>query len=70
LSVVELLLEGMLAIVPTDAMTPTELKQLARPWIYGYPEPPEPDVLWVGRHTLHEGEHNLLDIDRQLNLAG
>lgn len=40
--------------------------QLARRCVYTYPEPTERDVLWVGRHTVHEGEHHLLDIGRVL----
>ena len=37
-----------------------------RPLIYNYPEPVERDLAWLGRHTVHEGEHHLFDIDRQL----
>ena len=35
---------------------------LARRCVYGYPERNEVDVAWVGRHTVHEAEHHLLDV--------
>jgi hypothetical protein len=41
-------------------------EQLARPCIYNYPEPRERTVEWLADHTLHEGEHHLRDIERQL----
>jgi DNA segregation ATPase FtsK/SpoIIIE, S-DNA-T family len=41
-------------------------EQFVRSCMYAYPEPRERDILWVGRHTLHECNHHLLDIDRQL----
>jgi hypothetical protein len=37
-----------------------------RPCIYNYPVPQERTLLWVARHTQHEGEHHLLDIDRAI----
>lgn len=37
-------------------------RQLRRTCVYNYPAPAERDVAWVGRHTLHEGEHHLRDI--------
>jgi len=33
---------------------------------YNFPEPAVHDLLWLGQHTLHEGEHHLIDIDRVL----
>lgn len=36
--------------------------QLRRPCVYNYPEPADRDVAWLGRHTVHEGEHHLLDV--------
>lgn len=44
--------------------------QLARRCVYVYPEPAERDVLWVGRHTVHEAEHHLGDVDRVLAVTG
>jgi hypothetical protein len=41
-------------------------EQLARACVYGYPEPTQRDVLWVGQHTVHECAHHLLDIERGL----
>ena len=40
--------------------------QLARPCVYNFPAPAEVDLAWVGRHSVHEGEHHLCDIDRVL----
>ena len=37
-------------------------EQLARRCVYGYPDRNEVDVAWVGRHTVHEAEHHLLDV--------
>lgn len=34
--------------------------------ICNYPEPAERTVAWLARHTLHEGEHHLADIERML----
>jgi hypothetical protein len=48
------------------ALTPAEL---SRRGLYGYPEPTERDMSWVGRHTVHEGRHHLLDIGRVLRAA-
>jgi len=39
-------------------------EQLRRPCVYNYPEPADRNVLWIGRHTLHECHHHLADIDR------
>ncbi|WP_176737480.1 DinB family protein [Micromonospora citrea] len=37
---------------------------LARTGIYPWPRPHARTLLWLGRHTIHEGEHHLLDIRR------
>jgi hypothetical protein len=37
--------------------------------IYGYPEIAERPLSWVLVHTVHEGEHHLLDIGRVLRAA-
>ncbi len=34
--------------------------------LYNYPEPQEHDLAWLGRHTVHECEHHLRDIERGL----
>jgi hypothetical protein len=44
------------------ALGPRELARVAR---YPWPEPTERTMLWLGRHTVHEGEHHLLDVRRQ-----
>ncbi|MET7401892.1 DinB family protein [Dactylosporangium sp. NPDC005572] len=38
--------------------------ELARTGRYPWPEPAERTLLWLGRHTVHEGEHHLLDVTR------
>jgi S-DNA-T family DNA segregation ATPase FtsK/SpoIIIE len=37
-----------------------------RTCIFSYPEPSRRTIAWLGQHTLHEGEHHLLDIRRAL----
>ncbi|MEV6926372.1 DinB family protein [Dactylosporangium sp. NPDC051485] len=37
---------------------------LARVGSYPWPEPVERTLLWLGQHTVHEGEHHLMDITR------
>ena len=49
---------GLLA----EAFSGRTSEQLQRLCVYNYPEPTMRTVQWVGRHTLHEGEHHLLDI--------
>ena len=34
--------------------------------IYNWPEATEHDLAWLGRHTLHEGHHHLMDVRRVL----
>jgi S-DNA-T family DNA segregation ATPase FtsK/SpoIIIE len=31
--------------------------------VYNWPEPAERSMLWLGQHTVHEGEHHLGDVD-------
>ncbi|HKA04306.1 MAG TPA: DinB family protein, partial [Acidimicrobiales bacterium] len=40
--------------------------QLARTFTYNYPTPAVHDVLWLGRHTIHEAEHHLHDVQQVL----
>ena len=40
-----------------------------RPLVYSYPEPTDRTVLWLVRHTAHEGHHHLLDIGRVMRAA-
>ncbi|HKF90842.1 MAG TPA: DinB family protein [Acidimicrobiia bacterium] len=40
-----------------------------RTGIYNYPERRVRTVEWIGRHTVHEGEHHLGDIDRLIGLS-
>jgi DinB family protein len=52
-----------------DAFAALTPDQWRRRGIYGYPEPRERDLAWIGRHTAHEGHHHLLDIGRVLRAA-
>ncbi|MFE9656524.1 DinB family protein [Micromonospora sp. NPDC006431] len=38
--------------------------ELARTGGYPWPQPQARTLLWLGQHTIHEGEHHLLDIRR------
>lgn len=38
-----------------------------RTGVYTYPTEEVRTVEWVGRHTIHEGVHHVLDIERQLS---
>ncbi|MCW3845012.1 DinB family protein [Micromonospora yasonensis] len=38
--------------------------QLTRTGVYPWPQRQVRTVLWLGQHTVHEGEHHLLDIRR------
>ena len=42
---------------------------LARTMHYGYPELALRPLSWVTQHTVHEGEHHLLDVGRVLRAA-
>jgi S-DNA-T family DNA segregation ATPase FtsK/SpoIIIE len=37
--------------------------------IYPFPQPTERTLLWLTRHTVHEGTHHLLDIGRVLRMV-
>jgi S-DNA-T family DNA segregation ATPase FtsK/SpoIIIE len=41
-----------------------------RPLIYNYPTPSQQTILFLGRHTIHEGRHHLADFDRSSSLGG
>ncbi|HTJ38684.1 MAG TPA: DinB family protein [Dactylosporangium sp.] len=43
------------------ALGPAELDRVG---LYPWPDPVERTLLWLGRHTVHEGEHHLMDIRR------
>jgi S-DNA-T family DNA segregation ATPase FtsK/SpoIIIE len=46
-----------------DALAPAQLQRRCR---YPFPAPAERPLLWVGQHTVHEGEHHLRDIEEVL----
>jgi hypothetical protein len=37
-----------------------------RRFVYNWPTAAEHDLAWLGRHTVHEGEHHLMDVGRVL----
>jgi S-DNA-T family DNA segregation ATPase FtsK/SpoIIIE len=41
-------------------------EQMTRPCIYNFPAAAERDVGWLGRHTVHETKHHLLDVNAVL----
>jgi S-DNA-T family DNA segregation ATPase FtsK/SpoIIIE len=41
-----------------------------RTGIYNWPTPTQRSMLWLGQHTVHEGEHHVRDVDRSLAAAG
>ena len=43
--------------------------QWQRACIYNFPEAAKKNVLWLGRHSVHEGEHHLHDVDAALRSA-
>jgi DinB superfamily len=47
-----------------DAVDALSEAELARVGVYPWPQPQERSLLWLGRHSVHEGEHHLLDIER------
>jgi hypothetical protein len=49
-----------------QALTPEQWQRTMR---YRYPAPATRDLVWVVRHTVHEGRHHLLDIGRSLRAA-
>ena len=49
-----------------DAFAGLQPDQWARTCIYNYPVSTERSVLWLGQHTIHEGEHHLMDVTRGL----
>jgi hypothetical protein len=65
--VVDALADGADALAVTLGSLTDE--QWTRRGVYGYPEPTERDVRWIARHTIHEGQHHLLDIGRVLRAA-
>jgi S-DNA-T family DNA segregation ATPase FtsK/SpoIIIE len=46
-----------------------EPAQWERTGIYGWPVRAERTMMWIGRHTVHEGHHHLQDVDRVLHAA-
>jgi hypothetical protein len=51
------------AILVGRVFSELSAEEWQRPLIYNYPEPAEHDLAWLARHTVHEGEHHLFDID-------
>jgi hypothetical protein len=49
-----------------NAFSGLQADQWSRTCIYNYPTSTERSVLWMGQHTVHEGEHHLMDVTRGL----
>lgn len=47
--------------------TALDADQWERTGTYNYPEPAARTMTWLGRHTIHEGEHHLGDVGRVLD---
>jgi S-DNA-T family DNA segregation ATPase FtsK/SpoIIIE len=45
-----------------DSFAAVEPSMLQRTGIYGYPQPTPRTLVWLGQHTVHEGEHHLGDV--------
>jgi S-DNA-T family DNA segregation ATPase FtsK/SpoIIIE len=54
------------ASLMAQAFNALDAAQLQRLCIYNFPAPAERPVLWIGQHTVHEGEHHLRDIQEGL----
>jgi S-DNA-T family DNA segregation ATPase FtsK/SpoIIIE len=44
-----------------------DAEQWERTGIYNWPTASERSMVWLGRHTIHEGQHHLRDIDAALS---
>ncbi len=44
-------------------------EQWPRPLVYNFPAPSQRDVEWMAHHSLHEGVHHRIDVDRILGLT-
>ncbi len=60
------MLDGLAAAATDLARAFGELDTagLARTGVYTWPRREVRTLLWLGRHTVHEGEHHLLDLTR------
>jgi DNA segregation ATPase FtsK/SpoIIIE, S-DNA-T family len=52
-----------------DAFAALSADEWPRTGIYNYPAPAERTMVWLGRHTVHEGHHHLRDVDAALTRA-
>jgi hypothetical protein len=60
------------AVALADAFEALTPEQWDRQCLYLYPDPENPtarDMRWLGTHTVHEGNHHLLDVGRALRTA-
>jgi S-DNA-T family DNA segregation ATPase FtsK/SpoIIIE len=58
------------AAMAGQAFGALEFGHWLRPLIYTYPAPRKETILFLGRHTIHEGRHHLGDFDRSTGLGG
>jgi hypothetical protein len=59
----------MAAAMAAQAFAALSPESWSRGFIYSWPAPARHDLAWLGRHTVHEGEHHLLDVRRILSAA-
>jgi len=52
------------------AFAAIEAGSWGRTFLYSWPSPQEHDLTWLGRHTVHEVEHHLMDVRRVLAAVG
>jgi hypothetical protein len=52
-----------------DTFAALEPDQWSRLCIYNFPAPTERSMVWLGQHTIHEGTHHLMDVERSLGVA-
>jgi len=57
---------GDAALLFTNLLSRLGPGELERNVLYNYPEPFERSLCWVAVHTVHEVQHHVLDIRRQL----
>ena len=50
-----------------DRFEHLDATQRARTGIYNYPEPVPRTISWILRHTVHEGQHHMRDIEHVID---
>ncbi len=55
---------GMAAELYAGVFAAIEEGSWSRTFLYNWPSADEHDLVWLGRHTVHEGVHHLMDVGR------